>query len=117
MAAELGIADGELRMLVLAHRGTAKIERDERAAEDFFHDFDATVLGVLRFLRFDEADAKEMVAIARVRRWEVERRGAQRKRTFHQGREQEAYLDVLKAPGFLNATVAYMRYAMEYRDE
>ena len=119
MAAELGIADDELRMLVLAHRDAA---RDPNAMnvrlEDFFHDFDATVLRVLRFLRFDEADAKEMVAIARefdVGRWsDEELRGNEH---FTKGENRKPYLDVLKAPGFLNATVAYMRYAMEYRDE
>ena len=57
MMAEMGTADDELRMLVLAYRD---VERDPRAMnvqlENFFGDFDGTVRRVLRFLLFDEAD-------------------------------------------------------------
>ena len=75
MMAEVGTADDELRMLVLAYRD---VERDPRAMnvqlENFFGDFDGTVRRVLRFLLFDEADIPAMAEAAKRLTLKVERR-------------------------------------------
>jgi len=118
MMAEVGMADDELRMLALAHRD---VERDPDAIniqlESFFRDFDGAVRGMLRFLQFPEADIERMVAAASahdMRRWSKEE--LKRNEHFTQSEDREPYKGVIIRPGFLNKTMAYMRYAMGYED-
>ena len=119
MMAEVGTADDELRMLVLAYRD---VERDPRAMnvqlENFFDDFDGTVRRVLRFLLFDEADIPAMAEAAKafdVRRWSDEE--LRDNEHFTQAEDREPYRRVIREEPFLNKTMSYMRYAMGYVDE
>ena len=119
MMAEMGTADDELRMLVLAYRD---VERDPRAMnvqlENFFGDFDGTVRRVLRFLLFDEADIPAMAEAAKafdVRRWSDEE--LRDNEHFTQAEDREPYRRVIREEPFLNKTMSYMRYAMGYVDE
>ena len=119
MRAELRAADDELRMLVLAYR---HVERDPHSVnvklESFFEDFDGAVASALRFLRFDEADIPRCVALARefdTERWSEEERA--HNEHFTQSEDRGAFRNAVFTDPFLNKTIAYARYALEYADE
>ena len=113
LAAELKIADDELRMLGLAAQDC---EIDIRAMnvrlESFFDELD----DILRFLEFPEEDIDEMVRVANLhnaKTWE-------KNETEHhvhftsENPDRHKYIEAMYEEGFVNKTVSYLRYALGY---
>ena len=113
LAAELKIADDELRMLGLAAQDC---EIDIRAMnvrlESFFDELD----DILRFLEFPEEDIEEMVRVANLhnaKTWE-------KNETEHhvhftsENPDRHKYIEAMYEEGFVNKTVSYLRYALGY---
>ena len=113
IAAELKIADDELRMLGLAAQDC---EIDVRAMnvrlESFFDDLE----DILRFLEFPEEHIVEMVRVANLhnaKMWE-------KNETEHHvhftsdNPERHKYIEAMQEEGFVNKTVSYLRYALGY---
>ena len=113
IAAELKIADDELRMLGLAAQDC---EIDVHAMnvrlESFFDDLD----DILRFLEFPEEHIDEMVRVANLhnaKMWE-------KNETEHhvhftsENPERHKYIEAMQEEGFVNKTVTYLRYALGY---
>lgn len=113
LAAELKIADDELRMLGLAAQDC---EIDIRAMnvrlESFFDELD----DILRFLEFPEEDIDELVRVANLhnaKTWE-------KNETEHhvhftsENPDRHKYIEAMYEEGFVNKTLSYLRYALGY---
>ena len=113
IAAELKIADDELRMLGLAAQDC---EIDVRAMnvrlESFFDELD----DILRFLEFPEENIEEMVRVANLhnaKTWEKN----ETENHVHftsENPERHKYIEAMYEEGFVNKTVSYLRYALGY---
>ena len=113
LAAELKIADDELRMLGLAAQDC---EIDIRAMnvrlESFFDELD----DILRFLEFPEEDIEEMVRVANLhnaKTWE-KNETEHHVRFTSENPDRHKYIEAMYEEGFVNKTVSYLRYALGY---